>query len=171
MSELFRKARPSSYEIYERVKRGEVHDNSTAQEPNRLWYQTCLHMFPKTFTHVHRRLQSKLMEWILKNVVKYHVLQHNMKSIVFGQTIITTGICLYIIEVYKVRLSNYYCGLYEDGRWWFIFMYMHVMGVEHVHKHYLKVNINYWRGEIVRLKLISFIRWFSKIKKRSIFVS
>lgn len=66
-----------------------------------------------------------------------------MKSIVFGQTIITTGICLYIIKVYKVRLSNYHCGLYEDGRWWFIFMYMHVIGVEHVQKHYLKVNINY----------------------------
>lgn len=63
MSELFTKARPSLYEIYERVKRGEVHDNSTAQEPNRLWFQTCLvHMFPKTFTHVHRRLQSKSME-------------------------------------------------------------------------------------------------------------
>lgn len=117
--------------------------------------------------HLHTYIDDyKVNRWnrFLKNVVKYHVLLHNVKSIVFGQTIITTGICLYIIKVYKVRLSNYHCGLYEDGRWWFIFMHMHVMGVEHVQKHYLKVNINYWRGEIVRLKLISFIRWFSKIR-------
>lgn len=121
--------------------------------------------------HLHTYIDDcKVNRWnrFLKNVVKYHVLLHNVKSIVFGQTIITTGICLYIIKVYKVRLSNYHCGLYEDGRWWFIFMYMHVMGVEHVQKHYLKVNINYWRGEIVRLKLISLTQHFCVLNEELI---